>query len=146
MVAHIDLSSAATGSSSAGSDQTLAAARDLVGDLEVQRVIIAPQSPGGADMLEVMRAFGEIGVRMSVIPKLTSRGPIFFRQERVGREGRRFRMLKFRSMVHDAEARKGELHRRNQAAEGFFKIADDRGSHGSGAWRARPTSTNSPSC
>lgn len=41
--------------------------------------------------------------------KLTSPGPVFFSQERVGRLGRRFRIYKFRSMVADAEARKAEL-------------------------------------
>ena len=41
--------------------------------------------------------------------KLTSRGPVFYVQERIGRGGRRFRMLKFRTMVQDAEARGEEL-------------------------------------
>jgi lipopolysaccharide/colanic/teichoic acid biosynthesis glycosyltransferase len=57
--------------------------------------------------------------------KLTSRGPVFFRQERVGRGGRPFELLKFRSMCVDAEERKRELLGANEAAEGFFKIADD---------------------
>ena len=38
--------------------------------------------------------------------RITSPGPVFFVQERVGREGRRFRMMKFRSMYRDAEARR----------------------------------------
>ena len=43
-----------------------------------------------------------VGIALAV--KLTSRGPIFFRQERVGRDGRTFTMLKFRSMVVDADS------------------------------------------
>src|SRR5262249_50241790 len=46
--------------------------------------------------------------------KLTSRGPIFYSQERIGRGGRRFRMHKFRTMVQDAELREGELVKRSQ--------------------------------
>jgi exopolysaccharide biosynthesis polyprenyl glycosylphosphotransferase len=41
--------------------------------------------------------------------RLTSPGPILFRQERVGRNGRRFRCLKFRTMVADAEAETGPV-------------------------------------
>jgi exopolysaccharide biosynthesis polyprenyl glycosylphosphotransferase len=46
--------------------------------------------------------------------KLTSRGPIFYSQERIGRGGRRFRMYKFRTMVQDAELKEGELVERSQ--------------------------------
>lgn len=41
--------------------------------------------------------------------KLDSRGPVFFRQERIGQGGRRFRLLKLRTMVVDAESRRGAL-------------------------------------
>jgi exopolysaccharide biosynthesis polyprenyl glycosylphosphotransferase len=56
--------------------------------------------------------------------KLDSRGPVFFRQTRVGKDGERFEMLKFRSMGVDAEARKDALRHLNQT-EGLFKIEDD---------------------
>ncbi len=187
VAAQIDLDDVSPWASSPVSEHVIADARAFLGRLKIQRVIIAPQSPGGADTLDLMRTFGAIGVRVSVIPallqvvgsavefddvhgiamlgvrafslprssrlikrtfdllgaamllaifsplmaiialsvKLGSSGPVLFRQERVGRDGRLFKLLKFRSMVADAEARKAELAQRNQAADGFFKIADD---------------------
>ncbi|MFB9855921.1 sugar transferase [Paenarthrobacter aurescens] len=57
--------------------------------------------------------------------KVGSKGPILFRQDRVGKEGKHFQMLKFRSMVVDAEARLSELEHRNEGKGLLFKIKDD---------------------
>lgn len=57
--------------------------------------------------------------------KLSSRGPVFFRQERVGRRGRRFHVLKLRTMVVDAEARLREIELLNEADGPLFKIRED---------------------
>lgn len=56
---------------------------------------------------------------------LTSPGPIFFVQERVGLNKRRFRLCKFRTMVPDAEARIAELESRNEVSGPAFKIKKD---------------------
>ena len=63
---------------------------------------------------------------IALLIKLEDRGPIFFRQVRVGQWGREFRMLKFRSMRVDAEQRLKELLAKNQHAHGItFKIKND---------------------
>jgi exopolysaccharide biosynthesis polyprenyl glycosylphosphotransferase len=62
---------------------------------------------------------------LALAVKLDSRGPLFFRQRRIGRHGERFEMLKFRSMVPNADAIKHQLRDRNEVQGGLFKIADD---------------------
>jgi exopolysaccharide biosynthesis polyprenyl glycosylphosphotransferase len=57
--------------------------------------------------------------------KLTSRGPVFFRQTRVGLHGRTFNMLKFRSMVVNAESLKAALAAQNEQAGPVFKMRRD---------------------
>ena len=72
--------------------------------------------------------------------KLDSRGPIFFRQERVGRDAARFQVLKFRTMVADADARKREFNQLNiHAAEpqAMFKIPGDPRITSFGTWLRR---------
>ncbi|MDR3294483.1 MAG: sugar transferase [Clostridiales Family XIII bacterium] len=62
----------------------------------------------------------------AVAIKLDSPGPVFFRQTRVGRSGKTFEILKFRSMYIDAEERKKELAAQNKVKGGLmFKMDDD---------------------
>lgn len=65
-----------------------------------------------------------LGIAAAV--RLSSDGPVIFRQTRTGRAGREFTLLKFRSMYQDAELRRTELLDRNERAEGLlFKMRND---------------------
>jgi exopolysaccharide biosynthesis polyprenyl glycosylphosphotransferase len=64
-------------------------------------------------------------VAAALLVKLTSRGPVLFKQERVGLLGRRFHMLKFRSMVANAEALKARLVLENEQSGPVFKMRRD---------------------
>jgi exopolysaccharide biosynthesis polyprenyl glycosylphosphotransferase len=57
--------------------------------------------------------------------RLDSAGPVLFRQERMGRHRQRFKVLKFRTMVADAEVMLAGLSARNEADGPLFKIRDD---------------------
>jgi exopolysaccharide biosynthesis polyprenyl glycosylphosphotransferase len=159
----------------------------LVGDLHVQRIIIAPGALDAGGVGSLIRVAKAIGVGVSVLPgilevvgssvefdhvegmtmlgvrpfglsrssrllkrvfdlsatalvmivvgpliaviallvKLDSKGPAFFRQVRVGRNGKHFRIIKFRSMVAGADALKDELRGLNEAGDGLFKLTND---------------------
>jgi exopolysaccharide biosynthesis polyprenyl glycosylphosphotransferase len=159
----------------------------IVGEHEVERVIIAPRSDAQEQILDAIRLVKALGVKVSVVPrllevvgssstvdeidgiwilgvrhfglarsskflkrgvdvivasvtlivlgplfalltaaiKLDSRGPVFFKQPRIGCQGDSFWMLKFRSMVPDAEARKAGLRSCNEVEGGLFKIHAD---------------------
>ena len=64
-------------------------------------------------------------VVIAIAIKLDSRGPVLFRQPRMGRNGVPFEMLKFRTMADGADAQKSSLAARNEADGGLFKIKDD---------------------
>jgi exopolysaccharide biosynthesis polyprenyl glycosylphosphotransferase len=74
----------------------------------------------GAGLLVLWPLFALIALAI----KLTSPGPVFFRQSRIGRDGEEFQMLKFRTMFEGADERKSDLMGLNEA-EGLFKIVDD---------------------
>ncbi len=61
----------------------------------------------------------------ALIIKVSSPGPVLFRQTRAGRSGRKFKMFKFRSMVVDAEAQKTKLMHLNEMSGPVFKISRD---------------------
>jgi len=158
----------------------------LTSDLDVDRIIIAPQSADADDVLHLIRLATELGIKVTVVPrvlevvgssvefdhvegmpllsmrrvqlgrssqlvkravdltlsvlallitaplfalfavaiKLESRGPVFFRQLRVGREGKQFKIVKFRTMVVGAESQRQQLLHLNEA-DGLFKISRD---------------------
>ena len=162
------------------------ALRLLIRGFDAHRVIVATEDGAGAELIDVVRGAKRVGVRVSLLPRVTdvvgtlferdeiagltllgmrrfgltrssdllkraldvagsvfalallsplmalialairidSAGPVFFRQRRIGQDNEPFEILKFRTMVADAEARKAELLERNEA-EGLFKIADD---------------------
>lgn len=64
-------------------------------------------------------------VLIACVIKIDSRGPVLFRQVRVGKEGVHFNMLKFRSMVVNAEERLAELEHRNEGNGVLFKVRND---------------------
>ncbi len=61
----------------------------------------------------------------AVLIKLDSRGPVLFRQVRVGKDGEHFEMLKLRSMVRDAEALRSDLEALNERSGPLFKMSAD---------------------
>jgi exopolysaccharide biosynthesis polyprenyl glycosylphosphotransferase len=69
--------------------------------------------------------FSPLMIAAAAAVKLTSAGPVVYAQERYGLNRRRFRMLKFRTMVVDADRLQGTLEARNEATGPVFKIAND---------------------
>lgn len=119
---------------------------DLLGDAECVRLAplmgatllrcnLHPTSLGIAPRLKrvtdvvgasvALLLFAPLLLGASLAIKLTSPGPVFFRQPRVGRGRRVFQMLKLRTMVQDAEARRADVQGLNDATGIMFKINSD---------------------
>ncbi|MCL5027336.1 MAG: sugar transferase, partial [Chloroflexi bacterium] len=82
-----------------------------LGDMALAGLLIAITSP--------------ISAVIALAIHFDSPGPIFFRQQRVGRDGRAFTLLKFRSMWVDAEERLANLLQHNEATGPIFKMRND---------------------
>jgi len=100
-------------------------------------VICYRPQPAPAWQLAAKRLFDWVGaalllvlllplfVLLALVIRLGSPGPALFRQRRCGLNGRPFDMLKFRSMVRDAEEHKAGLEARNEMSGPVFKVSDD---------------------
>ncbi len=75
----------------------------------------------GALLLALVPVF----VLVALLVKLTSAGPVLFKQKRIGLNGRRFNLYKFRTMVKDAELRLEELRVHNEMTGPVFKMKND---------------------
>jgi exopolysaccharide biosynthesis polyprenyl glycosylphosphotransferase len=82
----------------------------------------------GVDILvsaTALLALSPLLIGTAIAIKLDSKGPVFFKQERVGLNRRRFRMIKFRSMVTNAEELRAKLEKFNEVQGAMFKMAQD---------------------
>lgn len=86
----------------------------------------------------MLLALSPVFAAIAVAVRLTDRGPVFFRQTRVGKNGGPFKVWKFRTMVVNAEARKAELAALNESAGGvLFKMRRDPRITKVGGWLRR---------
>jgi len=75
--------------------------------------------------LGIMIVFSPILIIIPFLIKFSSAGPVFFSQERVGYHGRKFNLLKFRTMIVDAESKLDELQQDNEQSGPVFKMEND---------------------
>jgi exopolysaccharide biosynthesis polyprenyl glycosylphosphotransferase len=112
-------------------------ARALIDEIEGQPIVTVYTGPADSPRLVVKRLidivgavvglvfFGPLFALCAIAIKLDSAGPVFFFQERVGCNRRRFRVFKFRTMVANAEALQQSLEPLNEASGPVFKISRD---------------------
>lgn len=87
--------------------------------MTIKRLIDIVGGLTGCVLTAVMTPFVALAIRIN------SPGPIFFAQTRIGKNGRRFKIYKFRSMYVDAEERKKELEAQNEMQGLMFKMEND---------------------
>ena len=101
---------------------------DETGDFQVRRSKVYDIVKRAFDL--VVALFGLI-LLLPIIPviavmiKLDTSGPVFFKQDRVGKDGRKFEFYKFRSMHEDADQRKKDLEALNEQDGPVFKVQSD---------------------
>lgn len=112
-------------------------ARKKIGEFQKKPAIVFSTTPDSDTCLLLKsisdRLFTLVGVilisplmlSLALLIKLTSKGPIFFKQERCGLNGRKFTMFKFRTMVENADQMKDLLTEKNEMDGPVFKITDD---------------------
>jgi len=112
-------------------------ARAVLGDLDGLPMLSFSRAPSEGVALLLKRAFDVVSsvaalvlfspviLATAIAVRLESPGPVLFRQVRVGKNGRPFRMFKFRSMRMDAEDRLEALRLQNEASGPVFKMRND---------------------
>ncbi len=112
-------------------------ARKRMGEFQAKPAIVFSTTPDSDTCLLLKditdRLFTLVGIililplmlSLALLIKLTSKGPVFFKQERCGLNGRKFTMFKFRTMVEDADQMKDLLAEKNEMDGPVFKITND---------------------
>ncbi len=110
------------------------AVRTEISNYKFLTFINVPHNTYALGVKKVMDIFGSllgiivlspVMIVLAIMVKLSSPGPIIFKQPRVGLRGRQFQLFKFRTMVANADEMKKELEDLNEADGPAFKIADD---------------------
>ena len=114
-----------------------AIAKPVIREVEGWPLLTFEATPNDFMSLTLKRSFDLLGsilgliilspwfILIAVAIKVNSRGPVFFRQKRCGLNGRTFQILKFRTMVVDAEQKLKELKKMNELEGPVFKIHND---------------------
>ncbi len=76
-------------------------------------------------VIGTMPIWGTLAIIIALVVKLTSRGPVIYRQTRIGRGGRPFEFLKFRTMIVNADELKAQLMEQNEGSGPMFKMKND---------------------
>ncbi len=92
---------------------------------EVSWMIMLKNGMDRMGALALLLLLSPLLLAIALAVRITSRGPVIFRQQRAGLHGKPFTMLKFRTMCADAEARKKDLEPLNQMTGPVFKIEND---------------------